>query len=97
MCSGDRNVSKHAIISRNVVPYVAAEASQEKYGYLRDGNMQLFCFHGGEMLQQNMCSLCEIHSGAELLTHARQERRVGSNGACTHVCLKGEKELSPEV
>lgn len=30
VCSGDSNVSKHAIISKNVVPYVAAEASQEK-------------------------------------------------------------------
>lgn len=27
VCSGDRNVSKHAIISKNVVPYVTAEAS----------------------------------------------------------------------
>lgn len=56
VCSGDRNVAKHAIISKNAVPYVAAEASQEKYGYLGGGNVHLFCFYGGKG-----CSKSHMH------------------------------------
>lgn len=86
VCSGDRNVSKHAIISKDVVPYVTAEASQEKYGYLSGGNVQLFCFHGGKCCSK-VCA-ASVKSTASLnSSHTRDRKDDSLWQRCVHACV----------
>lgn len=95
--SVDRNVSKHAIISKKVVPYVEAKASQEKYGYLSGGNVQLCCFHGRKAATKHVQRLWNPQYLRSHHTCATGKTTLGGNGACMRVRFKGENGLSPEI